>query len=603
MREPIKIRTDILVVGGGLGGVRAALRARELGAEVVLVEKAIVSRAGPMTYVHSQFAPDRLLEGEELLRWMEEFVVGANYLADQDWLEVYLRESYFRIQELVELGVPYVRDERGRLKYNLVRGHKIGTSLGVDGRVAMEVLRRHLKRSGVRTLEKVMVFDLLTADGHHPTGERISGALGVHIRTGQPYVFEAKAVILNTGPFFPKIHYAFSDHCSGDGHAMALRVGAELTGMEFAQFAAWSYFNRQFFTPGQAKIQGIGARFINSLGEEFMPRYDPTWGNMAGLFQIARGIATENLEGRGPCYVDMRHCSEEDIATLYKVAPSVERAFAEFGINPRRDLLRVDPFVVIGTMSGNGIRIDQQARSNVDGLFAVGICTNVPIMMTGISGSSPSTFSNVSGYRAGQAAARMAAQMSWPPICEHQVRDLFKQFFAPLARRGQLRPSDIWMAIGEATARASFALFKNEEHIVRTRDELRTISETLLSRVTAPDMHELVKANEVRNYLQIAEVVCEAMLVRRESRGELIRTDYPYVDNEEWLKWVVIKRENRSDGVEVSLWPLPYHRYPIPAPPGKFPIDLHVPDEYTSTESTLLNDESQNASVREKLTS
>ncbi len=578
--NPTVVETDVLIVGGGLGGARAALRAKELGADVTLVEKAVVSRAGPMTYVHSQFAPYKPLEGDELLRWMEEFVIGANYLADQEWLEVYLREAYFRVQELVQMGVPYVRDEQGRLKYSIVRGHKIGTTLGVDGRVTMEILRRQMKKSGIRLVEKVMVNDLLTSDGRHPTRERVCGAIGFHLMTGEPYVFKAKAVILNTGPFYPKIHYAFVDHCTGDGHAMAFRAGAEMAGMEFAQYAAWSYFNRQFFTPGQAKIQGIGARFINARGEEFMPRYDPIWGNMSGLFQIARAIAIENLEGRGPCYVDMRHCSDHDLAVLYTVAPSVARAFQEFNINPKTDLLRVDPFILIGTGSSSGMRVDLHGRTSVEGLFGVGTCTHLPIMMTGISGSSLSTYSNVGGYRAGEAAASMALRSRRLAVPQRQVQELINQFFAPRRRRGQVRPSDIWMAIGEITARASFALFKNDARITQTRDQLRDLRQGLLQRVTAPDTHELIKANEVANYLLLTEVVCEAMRARKESRGELMRIDYPYMDNDHWLKWVIVKRRDEAEGVDISLWDLPYERYPIKAPPGKTPITFPVPDEY-----------------------
>ncbi|MBX9639542.1 MAG: FAD-dependent oxidoreductase, partial [Mycobacteriaceae bacterium] len=85
---------DVLVVGGGIGGARAALRAAELGSSVVLVEKAVVSRAGPMTYVHSQYAPDHRVDGEEMVEWMREFVVGSNYLADQDWVRQYIAEAY-----------------------------------------------------------------------------------------------------------------------------------------------------------------------------------------------------------------------------------------------------------------------------------------------------------------------------------------------------------------------------------------------------------------------------------------------------------------------------------------------------------------------------
>ena len=580
---PTTVRADVLVIGGGIGGARAALRARELGAEVVLVEKAVMSRAGPMTYVHSQFAPNKVLSDEELLPWIEEFVVAGNYLPDQDWLEVFLRESVFRVRELVELGVPYVRDGAGELKYVVVRGHKIGTTLGVDGRVTMEILRRELRRRGVRLLEKIMVNDLLTADGWSPTADRVCGAFGVNVQTGEPLVFEAKAVILNTGPFYPRIHYAFVDHCTGEGHAMALRAGAEMAGMEFAHFAAWSYFNQSFFTPGQAKIQGIGARFVNAAGEEFMPRYDPLWGNLSGLFQVARGIATENLEGRGPCHVDLRHCSDEDIAVLYRVAPSVERAFRDFHVNPRTDLLRVDPFIVVGTGSSSGVCVDLEARSSVPGLFAVGTCTQIPIMMTGISGSSISTYSNVGGYRAGEAAARDARRLASIPPPPEQVEDARGRFFAPLGRGGQTRPTDVWMAIGEATAAASFALFKTDERIAGTRERLEDIRRTLLPRVSAPDAHELVKANEVRNYLDVAIVACDAMRARTESRGELVRADFPYRDDDEWLKWVIVKRN--GDGHEISFRKLPFDRYPVKPPRGRQPTTFPIPDRFRPEEA------------------
>ncbi len=108
---------------------------------------------------------------------------------------------------------------------------------------------------------------------------------GVNVVTGQCHVFTAGSVILNTGPpWYPKLHYAFADHCSGGegGHVAAWRVGAEFAGMEFGQFAAWSYFNRSFFTPGQAKIQGIGGKFCNVAGEYFMDRYDRSGGIRAG---------------------------------------------------------------------------------------------------------------------------------------------------------------------------------------------------------------------------------------------------------------------------------------------------------------------------------
>ena len=157
---------------------------------------------------------------------------------------------------------------------------------------------------------------------------------------------------------------------------------------------------------------------------------------------------------------------------------------------------------------------------------------------------------------------------------------MIKQFFAFGDRRGQVRPSDLWIAIGESTAHASFALFKNATRISKARDELLDLRKTLLGRVTAPDLHELVKANEVRNYLEMAGVVCEAMLARRESRGELVRVDYPYRDNDEWLKWVIVMRGHEGDWAEISFWDLPFDRYPIKAPLGKQQMTYPIPEQY-----------------------
>lgn len=583
MQERIEVTTDVLVVGGGLGGCHAALRAAELGASVTLVEKAVVSRAGPMTYVHSQFAPNRQLENDpELPAWMDEFVVGSNYLADQDWVKQYIVEAYDRIEEQIDWGVPYTRNADGSLKYVTVRGHKIGTTLGVDGRVCMEIMRRKLKQKRVNLIEKVAVIDLLTSDGERPTKGAITGAVGVHVRTGQPYVFNAKNVILNVGPWYPKIHYAFADHCTGEGHGAAWRAGAEFAGMEFAQFAAWSYFNKQFFTPGQAKIQGIGAHFINAAGERFMERYDPVWGEQTGLFQMARAILTEQVEGRGPCYVDFRHVDPADMAVLYEVSPTVGRAFKEFNIDPSKDLLEVSPFMVLGTGSTSGPAIDLDGACSIEGLYAAGFGTSCPHLMSGISGSGISSFSAVNGYRAGEHAANRAKGLDAPAVHQAQVDASLADYFRPMGKLRQVRPSDVWLAIAKATCRPEFALFKTHKRIQNTLDELRQIRDDLVPKIYAPDFHELEKANEVKNYIDMAIITCQAMQQRTESRGELFRVDYPYQDNDNWLKWMIVANDGKSDVPTVRYEDVPYDRYEIKAPPGRTPSTYTVPDSFAA---------------------
>ncbi len=585
--DPVNVNVDVLVIGGGLGGCRAALRARELGASVALVEKAQVARAGPMTYVHSQFAPDRLLEGDELNTWVEEFVVGSNYLADQDWTAMFLRDAYFRFRELIDMGVPYARSPDGNLKYVKVRGHKIGTTLGADGRACMEVMRKAMKRARVRLFEKVASLDLLTLDGLHPTKEGVCGAVGVHVQTGVPHVFRAKAVLLCTGPFYPRMHYAFADHIPGDGHRMAYRAGAELAGMEFGQFAAWSYFNKTFFTPGQAKIQGIGAHFKNRLGERFMSGYDPIWGEQTGLIQMARGIITENIEGRGPCYVDMRHVPTADIEMLYQVAPTVGRAFKEFGVDPARDTLTVNPMMVLASNSSSGLRIGLDGETNVPGLYAAGACTCLPHMMAGISGSAISSASLVTGYRAAGAMAARAASLGRLPRNTRQVDDAISAFYAPRHKFRLTRPADAHLEIGRVTGEATFALFKNAARIQHVREELARIEADLLPKVYAPDLHELVKAHDARTYLEVCKLVTSAMLERTESRAELFRADYPFRDNDRWLKWLMLSApgEDLAAPPRVTHWDLPFERWPIKPPRGIEPSTYGVPERFREAQS------------------
>jgi succinate dehydrogenase/fumarate reductase flavoprotein subunit len=554
----------VLVIGGGIGGCRAAIRAAELGAKVILSDKARIGRAGPMTFVHSQFAAWRLNE-EERKAWKHEFVASANYLADQDWIDALLAEIPDRIDDLISWGVEYERDKNGHLKYTPSRGQRVGRTLNVDGRVVMEKMRLAAKRAGVQLLEKVAFTDLLTSDGCLPTKAEVCGAHGVHMRTGRNIVVSAKAVVLNTGPLYPKVHAAHVDGVTGEGHRMAYLAGAKLTGMEFTQYAIWSFFNDRFLSPGQAKIQGIGAKFINAKGEAFMSRYDPEWGDMSSLFRIARGIAQENLEGRGPCYCDMTHCKPEDIEMLLRVVPTLGKACKDFGWDLTKNPLKVAPMMAIGMGTSGGIDVDVQSRTNVPGLYAVGTCTSLPICISGNTGSGHSSFSNVGGYRAGTHAAMRAKRVTLAPVHEGQLRNGQEQLDAPTRRFKALRPRDLWNWIGDTTTESTFALFKDAAKIKEVLGRLREIR-GFIDRAHAPDPHELVKWIEARSYVEMVEVCCHAYLAREESRGEHIRVDHPYQDDENWLKWVMLQCKDVTSEPEVTLRELPWDRWEVQPP-------------------------------------
>jgi succinate dehydrogenase/fumarate reductase flavoprotein subunit len=576
--NPTVVDADFLVVGGGIGGLRAALRAKELGLTVAVAEKTMVARGGPCIYVHSQFAPWHLSE-QELEEWMREHVEMSNYLPDQKWLEIYLREAPDRIDDFAKMGVGYEREPDGKIKYSIVRGHRVGMSVNVDGRAMMEVVGKEVRRRRIPVFEKVMVTDLLTSDGKSPTQGRVTGAVGFHVRTGEFFVFRAKAVQVGTGIFKAKMHFGYVDHCTGDGHAMCYRAGAEMSGLEFGQDASFSYWENKFYTPGQAKIQGLGVRLINSRGERFMDQYDPEWKELSSLYKIARGIITENFEGRGPCYMDMRHYTEEEYQLLRRVVPTLARSFDEFGIDPLKKPLESCPYMVIGSATGGGLRPDYDSQTNVPGLYGVGVATCMPVSMSGHSGSGPSTFSNVGGYRAANHVASWAKNATKPEVHDSQIKEFKKRFLEPLRRLKQVRPSDVHNAIGEVTADTVFALFKNAERITKVQRDLKEIEKNLAPKIFAPDMHECVKANEVKNYLQMSQLVCLASRAREESRAEHVRVDFPFRDDANWLKWVILKRNESGEGT-VSTWDLPISTYPIqPKKREKIPYSFPIPKE------------------------
>lgn len=569
--------TDVLVIGGGMGGLRAAIRARELVPNVLLVDKAAPARSGASLYVHSQMAPWELSEAE-ITEWMREFAENTSYLADQEWVGFFLREAPQRIRELEEWGVRFEKNSDGTLKYVTVRGNRVCKTVNADGRQVVEVMRERALKVGVRIVERIAITDLLTSDGRHPTKGNVIGAVGLHARTGQPVIIRAKAVIVATGPVNSKNRQGNCDQLTGDGHIMCYRAGAQLTGMEFCQRAYFCYWERKCQAPGQAKLQGLGARLINARGERVLERYDPDWMEMTSLSNIVRAIICENLEGRGPCYFDMRHFSEEDVATLRRVTPFLTKAFDEFGIDIRRQVAQSDAFASLGSTHGLGVLLDMNAATNIGGLFVVGYAGCLMGNMSGSFASFPSTFAHVSGHRAGEVAARVAQETSKAELDMSQVRALLSEQYAFGERNTDVRPYDVFREIWRLTVPASFSFFKTEANIKQVMGGLKKIREEMLPQVSAPDAHELVKANEARSYVSVAELCCLAALERKESRGPHYRRDYPFRDDENWLKWIILERDGEGEGVKITYRPLPFDRYRIkPSKLEKIPINYYVP--------------------------
>ena len=547
--------SDVLVIGGGMAGLFAAIRAKDFVDRVILVDKAKVTRSGGSVHAHAYGAPAS--EGDYGKR-LEELVRRSAYLADQSWFEVVLKETGDRLRDMEQWGVLFERDEQGNYKGDAIRGQSKGSVVLAHGKQVIESIAHEALRRGVRFVERVAVTDLLTSDGAHPTGGHVAGAVGVHTRTGRFAVFRSKAVVIATGLLSPKLHFFAMDNITGDGYAMAFRAGAEITGLEFGaqNFCVW---NRKFTFSGVGQFQHGGARLLNRLGEEFLHKYEGASREFVGFEghfdqgALCRAIAVENREGRGPCYFDCRAWDREKLDRLRKVLPLTMKAFDEpgVGVDLTKTPVEATPLPLIyGTSCQSGIRINTAGETIIGGLYAAGAAAFYG------GGPSPQTLGAVGGYRAGTHAARWSREMEFSDAILPQAESLQEALFLPLNRKDGVRPDQIYESVNRLVTPWEASLFKNERRLCDGIARIRQIARDNLPGLMAADVHELVKAAECRNFVLLMELCNVAALERKESRMAHYREDYPYTDDRDWRKWILLK--NGADGaVRVSVEPVP----------------------------------------------
>ncbi len=549
---------DVLVIGGGFAGVWAAMRARDFSQEVVLVEKAKVANSGCSTFAAGvQLCPT---EDDDLDVWKREIVQVGDYFPDQEWVDIFLRNQVERIKDYERWGAPLERDEQGKIARIVGRGHINTRIFQFHGPQLMELLRAEAVKKGVRLVERVMITDLLTSDGTHPTKGRVVGAIGFDTRTGACHIFRAKTTVMAAGPIGTK-KSDVTDNCTGDGVAAGFRTGAELTNMEFCTSGNITVWERKGSAHGIMMMQAHGAYFLNSNGERFMEKYDPLLKERSLMYTYCMGFSKEALEGRGPIYVDMRHFSRETIEKFRRVLPVPMRFFTELGIDISKQLIQCTPsWTVASAVGQGGIKIDTNCRTNIDGLFAAGAVARNSILGIYSVGGIASASCNVMGYIAGENAAKTAAGINKVEIETDQVQRLRQLTLSPTQVTDGISPTSLFERINEVTVPAQFSMFKSGQRIIRVLSELERLK-AVTPKVMASDTHELVKATEVKNYLLCCELVFRAALERRESRQYHYREDYPYRDDMEWLKLIILKKER--DWITVRYEPIPVDKWPV----------------------------------------
>ena len=430
------IQTDLLIIGGGSAGCMAAIAAREQGSlDVVVLEKAEISRSG-----------DAGGGNDHLLAHLNS---GAAWDTDQAMSEYYARVSHglvdmnvanrlhiSRIKDVIERLESFGIQMRDPKTGQFIRTQSFGQQgpffINYKGKRLKLVLADEVRKRGVKVFNRINVTNLLK------NGEKVVGAMGFSVRNGHFYVVKAKMTLIATGDaarLWPNssglaFNTWMSPYNNGAGQAMAFRAGAELANMELT---VNTLVPKGFSAAGLNAFVGMGAFFLNSLGERYMQKYHPT-GEGAPRYLLTLGTYREITEGRGPCYVDCRHLPDEAMRHLTtNLLPVDKDTFMIFckqkGINLKKDLLEIQiseqqSAGIAGSVSG--IVIDEEGKTTVDRLYAAGACTVPSFGMSGALAIGHSV-----GIEAAQASLRM------PSLDEHDREDVEKEIqsvYAPLYR-------------------------------------------------------------------------------------------------------------------------------------------------------------------------
>lgn len=557
--ETVRKTADVLVLGGGMAGCMGAAAAAMNGRNVVLVDKAWVGGSG-----ESCFAAGDILyfdpEEDDLHEWLERWNKNGCGMFDPEWMEWYAKSSTEIINMLNEWGMDFEKDANGKFKRKPGRGHN--HAVVFPGFKMLKKLRAKLEKLGVTIVDRVQVTELLTNNG------QVVGATGFNVRTGQFHVFNAKTTILSTGSCSFKGQYHGQDMESGEGNTMALQAGAEFTNMEFSN--CYNSTAKEFDICGMSRFQRLGGRFTNALGETFMDKYDPENKDGALLHILVRAMTTEVREGRGPIYFNLKNMNEEDRELSYRIVPTFFAACKSFGINPFEESVEWIPGFMGSTSSGGGLTLKSFAcDTTVPRLFAAGDMANQGLLIGAIAGAGAVHlgWATVSGFRAGEGAARACDDFEFLPADEEQIKRLEEKTFAKLGHDGKLSLSDAIYRIQSYVIPAKYNIIRSEESLKEALAALDSIEREIEDEIVVRTTHELMLYHELRGMLTTARLTFTSALERKESRGSHYRTDCAGM-SKEWNVWLKSKLKNGK--IEIVKEPVPsekFERYGLPVYP------------------------------------
>ncbi len=533
LQTPQRINTDVLVIGGGGAGLRAAIAAKKHGLNVVIVSEAPVGFRNNTAISKAAFAAAGIRKepGDSPEVHFNDTIAGGRFINDRRLVRTMAYAARQQVYDLIEFGVNLRRQNGELLVGGPAPGHTYPRGVGAEASRGINItrpMRQYAASIGTQFMEGILVTKLLRA------GDTVVGVLGIN-DNGQVFAVSAKSTILATGgagEIYLRTNNATGS--TGDGYILAYETGATLRDMEFVQFypTAWGKEGRKMCMYERLLLR-LGGIIRNSLGEDILKRHGMN--NVASVTRdmLARTIMKEIGDGRGV---------EGHVVFDFTNIPEEAR-------RPYHENLLVAPTTHFFM---GGIRINENSETGIDGLYAAGeVCGGVHGANRLATNALSEVF--VFGNIAGNQAAVSAAKTKQPPAPQSEITtevERLKELASSTGRESldQLQQSlkqTMWDKVG---------VIRDKQNLEDAQKEILTLRKQLTA-VSLTDHRQLLQAIKLANMLAVSEMVCRAALTRTESRGSHYRTDYPEEDNKQWLKTIEISC--RSGEMVLRVIPVP----------------------------------------------
>ena len=535
----MKIDTDVLVIGGGGAAARAAIEATKNVDKVSLVVKGKLPSGS--TIASMAFMSTIVREDDNIDLYYEDTMKGGYNLNNSELVRILAEEAKTACEDLVKFGTEFKASRKGALYVVQPSGMSRGRSIGALNHQFMKGLVAEVRKSKIEVIENIMITDLLKQDN------RVIGAVGFNYKNGQFISISSKAIILATGGL-GQIYQNTSMPISatGDGYAMAFRIGAELIDMEFTQAMTCVIYPHEIrgLAPPFDGLVRFGAKFFNGLNERYMEKYEPEKVDnvtrdiacICGYKEIIGGRATQH----GGLIMDI---SKLPWKAIKNVMPKIYNAYDRLGIDATKTGIEWAPGC---HHEMGGLRVNSFCESNIEGLFAAGEVIGGVHGANRLGGNSL-TATQVFGKIAGRSASKYAKSIPQHQISTDIIEEKKKEIFDIHTREQGISYLDVREKLREIMSKNVW-IIKTKEKLNSALIEITKLQEGTRDSLKLPEKSYkyLKEAKETLNMLEVGEILIYASLLRTESRGAHYREDYPKQDDKNWLKNIVIQKEQEK---------------------------------------------------------